>query len=242
MLNAATRPEALLLALPFYQGAPCKRGHSGTRYTSTKACCDCAAEQGQGRRRSGKRTAEQRRNWTSANIDKVKALRRARAALAKVARAPIIAARKAEQEAKRAAAAVLKEARRQEREAVSLVAPLRLIARNRAKAKRRNAAKRGAHCERVTAKQLTALLVLQRGGCAYCGNAEIMHLDHIVPLIKGGIHAMSNLQWLCAFHNLSKKDRDDCEYRRLIGVPDQTQWDSIANGLLFAAAMAPVTV
>ena len=29
-----------------FAGAPCKRGHAGTRYTSTRACVDCVREYG----------------------------------------------------------------------------------------------------------------------------------------------------------------------------------------------------
>jgi 5-methylcytosine-specific restriction endonuclease McrA len=42
--------------------------------------------------------------------------------------------------------------------------------------------------------------------CAYCGQpAE--HLDHIVPLSRGGTNHRSNLQALCSTCNLSKGDR-----------------------------------
>jgi 5-methylcytosine-specific restriction endonuclease McrA len=46
--------------------------------------------------------------------------------------------------------------------------------------------------------------------CVACGGpAE--HIDHLVPLILGGAHALDNLQPLCADHNLSKGGR--CPFR-----------------------------
>jgi hypothetical protein len=38
------RSIAKLLGATKYEGAPCKRGHDGTRYTSTGACAACLNE------------------------------------------------------------------------------------------------------------------------------------------------------------------------------------------------------
>ena len=40
-----------------------------------------------------------------------------------------------------------------------------------------------------------------------------MHLDHIIPLSRGGRHAIGNLQPLCRFHNQSKRDRLEIEVK-----------------------------
>jgi len=85
---------------------------------------------------------------------------------------------------------------------------------------RRRALKAGAPAERVL-----RLDILNRDGpnCALCGTETIQpiyknpnsidrHYDHIVPLSRGGIHAMSNLRILCAHCNLRKKSRLDSEF------------------------------
>ena len=48
--------------------------------------------------------------------------------------------------------------------------------------------------------------------CAHCGG-ESEHLDHIIPLVRGGSHSVGNLQGLCAACNGKKKDRLEVEVR-----------------------------
>ena len=50
--------------------------------------------------------------------------------------------------------------------------------------------------------------VLERDGysCVVCG-APATQVDHIVPKVKGGTDELSNLQAMCATHNLKKGDR-----------------------------------
>jgi len=46
------------------------------------------------------------------------------------------------------------------------------------------------------------------GKCIMCGNSENLHFDHILPYSKGGTSLLaSNIQLLCAKHNLSKGDK-----------------------------------
>lgn len=49
--------------------------------------------------------------------------------------------------------------------------------------------------------------------CVECGVAENLHLDHIIPLSRGGQHAVGNLQMLCASCNLSKNNKTMIEWR-----------------------------
>lgn len=65
----------------------------------------------------------------------------------------------------------------------------------------------------------------QNGKCVYC-MVDIglsPHLDHIVPLAKGGSHTDDNVQLLCKSCNLSKgaKMHDEfIEYRKLLATSD----------------------
>src|SRR5690606_3315005 len=50
-------------------------------------------------------------------------------------------------------------------------------------------------------------LVMESGICACCGSTA-EHVDHVVPLAKGGMHCVSNLVPSCAKCNLVKSDRE----------------------------------
>jgi 5-methylcytosine-specific restriction endonuclease McrA len=60
--------------------------------------------------------------------------------------------------------------------------------------------------EKVTARDLASLFRFQEGRCAYCAVplGKRKHLDHVVPLSRGGPHALSNLAWSCPRCNNSK--------------------------------------
>lgn len=75
---------------------------------------------------------------------------------------------------------------------------------------------------RKAAKRITLvreLTRLQRGRCAYCrvrlGNE--FHVDHVMPLKRGGPDRRSNLQLACVDCNQSKAARDPVEFARSIG-------------------------
>jgi 5-methylcytosine-specific restriction endonuclease McrA len=43
--------------------------------------------------------------------------------------------------------------------------------------------------------------------CAYCGSAEDITQDHIIPLSKGGANVIENIQPLCRTCNSRKRDK-----------------------------------
>jgi len=81
-----------------------------------------------------------------------------------------------------------------------------------AKVRNRNARKRnssGSH----TAKDIANLLVKQKGKCPNClSKLDKYHVDHIVPLAKGGANSPDNLQCLCPACNVRKSDKDPMEW------------------------------
>lgn len=71
-------------------------------------------------------------------------------------------------------------------------------------------AKKRAATGTVSKNIVQKLLLLQRRKCVCCGKplGRDFHLDHIVPLSRGGEHSDSNLQLLRAKCNLQKGTKD----------------------------------
>ena len=60
-----------------------------------------------------------------------------------------------------------------------------------------------------TTEDIEALYASQDGKCCYCGcdlNGKF-HVDHVIPLTRGGSDAADNIAIACAFCNQSKKDK-----------------------------------
>lgn len=90
----------------------------------------------------------------------------------------------------------------------------RLAGRN--KASRRKAAKSSTLVDDPRLRHAFEALCLvygERCMISGCQTGEVLHLDHIVPLVKQGSHSFDNLQLLCRFHNLSKRDRNAVDHR-----------------------------
>ena len=63
----------------------------------------------------------------------------------------------------------------------------------------------------ITAKQRNSIFERCEGKCAYCAGQLLYndpwHIDHIVPLAKGGSNDESNLTLACALCNVKKRDK-----------------------------------
>lgn len=88
--------------------------------------------------------------------------------------------------------------------------------RNR-RARNRNA--EGKH----TATDIRAIFDAQRGLCASClcklfkSGKQKFHVDHMVPLSKGGSNDKYNLQCLCPTCNMSKRAKDPIDWAQKMG-------------------------
>ena len=66
----------------------------------------------------------------------------------------------------------------------------------------------------ITSQALDALKEEQEHKCKYCqcdldySSKGEVHLDHVIPLTKGGPHSITNVVWSCAICNKRKSDRD----------------------------------
>jgi 5-methylcytosine-specific restriction endonuclease McrA len=60
------------------------------------------------------------------------------------------------------------------------------------------------------------LLSYYGSSCLSCGSQENLEMDHVVPLSRGGMHDLSNMQILCRTCNRSKGNRNSNDYRTKI--------------------------
>lgn len=249
-----SRDDARLIGAPLFAGAVCRADatHGNTRRATNGQCVACGAVYDAARRanvdddarekenaRKRARAARDRASMLSRrpnykrDSDKAYRARRdanpavsAACAAAREERAAKVAARLAQREADKAE-------RRAAREALKIAraetARQKLLEYDRSKAKKRRAIKRGGRAAGMaTQDDLKTLVWLQHGKCCYCG-APVEHLDHKQPVSRDGKHVSSNLQWLCAFHNMSKSNQTDAEYRASHGIPPLTLWDASAG-------------
>ena len=63
------------------------------------------------------------------------------------------------------------------------------------------------------------LLLLQKNKCACCGKnlRDKYHLDHIIPISRGGKNIDSNIQLLCVTCNLTKGAKHPIDFMRSLG-------------------------
>lgn len=57
---------------------------------------------------------------------------------------------------------------------------------------------------RITFEEWQKVVLAASGKCQVCGDTENLHVDHIVPVARGGRTEPGNLQLLCRFCNISK--------------------------------------
>lgn len=80
-------------------------------------------------------------------------------------------------------------------------------------AHKRRAQQIGTDDNTITSQALTELKIKQSNKCAYCdvvldfSAKGTVHLDHVIPLSKGGAHSITNVVWSCASCNLTKNNK-----------------------------------
>lgn len=79
--------------------------------------------------------------------------------------------------------------------------------------------RKGRKLDKLAYGSLPRIRKAQRNKCAIC-RASLRdgdHIDHIVPLARGGKHVARNLQLLCQHCNLTKSGRDPIDHMRSLG-------------------------
>jgi 5-methylcytosine-specific restriction endonuclease McrA len=203
----------------YFTGKECAHGHLAERFVSSSGCVvcvqqrkvkwssseECRAGARRYRVKTAERQAENGRRWRAENLERYRETARAWAEKNQdKIKAKIVRWRSRNREREIALVKAWKAANPEK---------VKTIWRNN-KAKRRGAV--GSH----TASDVRKIRSAQHNKCAYCKSplGRGGHLDHIVPIARGGSNWPSNLQWLCQPCNQSKTARDPIEFAQSLGL------------------------
>lgn len=112
----------------------------------------------------------------------------------------------------------------------------------RQRAHRRRARIASAEACEVTIRDWRRLVERYRGLCAYCLLRPWEHQEHVIPLSRGGRHAIGNLLPACGSCNLTKSNRLLSEIRYggtiLRALPPAPKVDSLADATGYLGELA----
>jgi len=179
----------------YFTGKPCRKGHIAYRLTINGQCIECAKfykKLDREKEINRKKAIEKSREWRKRNLARYNAKRKI---WYEVNRAKIIAT-----------------TAQWQKDNLEKVALIRKVTQGR-----RRAAKHG--CETVRLADIKVIVQLQKGRCGYCRShlGGDFHIDHIIPISKGGKHERRNLQALCPACNLAKHAKDPIDFARSLG-------------------------
>jgi len=226
-LTIITRSDARAQGLKrYFTGEPCKRGHIAERHVSNLTCMTCSVERTRERQwhvANPERASANRERWAEANPEKVLASRLKRSATAE---AKAYQAEWYRQNRERIRAAQKERSRANSAQAVDRARawakenPERAREHFKAGRARRRARLLGSE-GRHTRKDVAEILEAQKGCCAYC-RADLhkakRHVDHIIPLARGGSNDRRNIQILCRPCNQRKSAKDPLDFAREQGL------------------------
>ena len=106
---------------------------------------------------------------------------------------------------------------------------LRLYTRQ--KSKRRKALQREQTAHQISAKDIRARFRQFGSCCAYCGASGDMEIEHVVPISKGGTHAMGNIVPACHDCNSSKRAKEVESWYRAQSTFCEKRWRKICRVL-----------
>lgn len=193
-----TRAEAIRSGKNrYFTGKPCKHGHVCERHTHNRVCVDC-------NNKSSRAWAKRCNSRVAANVSKWRAKNPERSRATQIKSNKVWYSKPENR---------LTACRGATRWAAENPEKARSYKRNRRAWKRGNG---GSH----TAEDILDILKNQRGKCIYCPTRlrDKYHVDHVVPLSKGGRNDRQNLQLLCEPCNLSKGSKDPIEFSQQRGL------------------------
>jgi 5-methylcytosine-specific restriction endonuclease McrA len=105
------------------------------------------------------------------------------------------------------------------------------VAYMRQKSKRRKAQMRDSVAIQVKGREIRARFAEFGHRCAYCGADGDLHIEHVVPISKGGPHSIGNIIPACESCNYSKRDHDVETWYRSEPFFSELRWRKICRVL-----------
>ena len=102
---------------------------------------------------------------------------------------------------------------------------------HRQKSKRRKALMRNSVAIQVTGRVIKARFAEFGYRCAYCGDGGDLHIEHVVPISKGGGHAIGNMVPACKECNYSKATNEVEAWYRSQAFYSEVRWRKICRVL-----------
>jgi 5-methylcytosine-specific restriction endonuclease McrA len=100
---------------------------------------------------------------------------------------------------------------------------------HRSKARERKARERGSTTLMLSPDQLWRRWVQFNHCCAYCGTNGDLHMEHVIPISKGGEHHLGNIVPACQRCNYSKHTSEAQAWYRSQPFFDETRWHHIQS-------------
>ncbi len=207
----------------YFTGVPCFRGHVAERLVNCLHCLECTKIY-----RKNPNRPRWNREWKKRNRERLNALYRERyaknpekyrAKSRRVYQKNPERYRQYSRDYNKTAPGQYRQKARERTRQWALDNPER-VARNVKVSKHRRRSRERSATGTFIANDLVTLFAAQVGRCIYCKDklGQKYHVDHIVPLSKGGSNDPANLQLLCASCNLSKAARDPIVHAQSLGM------------------------
>jgi 5-methylcytosine-specific restriction endonuclease McrA len=107
----------------------------------------------------------------------------------------------------------------------------RLRSYTREKSKRRKAQMRGTHLVHLRPSEIKRRFAQFDNRCAYCGADGDLHIEHFIPISKGGPHAIGNIIPACKPCNFAKYNHDPEEWYQAQEFFSSARWALILKVL-----------
>lgn len=228
--SVISRDEARQNSLKkYFTGVSCKNGHMSERYVSNKNCCECTSINNDKNKSNPSRIKKQK-EWVAKNRGRIREQRRAWRQTVEGREKTRLLTKSTRERYPDEVKARVRSWRLRNKDRINEYERRRYAEKKSyqhteagkkamlARTRNRRALKKevgGTH----TVSDIQDIYRLQMGKCAICRKKldESYHVDHIMPIARGGSNARSNLQLTHGSCNQKKHEKDPIDHMQSLG-------------------------